>query len=204
MCARHTHRYTYLGRRRRRRRRHRRRRRRCRCRRSYSYSSRCAHTRARVSSLRNAALAPPHPRSLAPRSRLLPRAVWACFLCAVFTFRYDVHHCLLRRLCLLLVAVITCRHVRHCLLHRRHPYQATNPSGLWSAFVITAVSSRDGRAPSTRRPILPGSGLPGSSPPSLTGVPLYQAASPSGLWSALVITAVSDGRAYLPRGRRFP
>ena len=59
-----------------------------------SLRSRCAHTRARVSSLRNAALASPHPRSLAPRSRLLPRAVCACFLCAV----------------------VTCRHVRHCLL----------------------------------------------------------------------------------------
>ena len=33
---------------------------------------RCARTRARVSSLHDAALASPHPHSLAPRSRLLP------------------------------------------------------------------------------------------------------------------------------------
>ena len=37
-----------------------------------SLRSRCARTRAHVSSLRNAALASLHPRSLAPRSRLLP------------------------------------------------------------------------------------------------------------------------------------
>ena len=111
-----------------------------------SLRSRCAHTRARVSSLRNAALASPHPRSLAPRSRLLPRAVCACFLCAVITRRH-VRHRLLRRLCLLLRPVVTYRYVRHFLLHRRHLYQAINPSGLWSALVITAVSSRDdGRA----------------------------------------------------------
>ena len=52
----------------------------------------CAPTRARVSSRRNAALAFPHPRSLALRSRLLPRAVWACFLCAVVTCRYVRHY----------------------------------------------------------------------------------------------------------------
>ena len=52
-----------------------------------SLRSRCTHTRARVSSPHNAALASPHPRSLEPRSR---------FLCVV----------------------VTCRHVRHCLLLR--------------------------------------------------------------------------------------
>ena len=163
----------------------------------------CAHIRADVSSLRNAALASPHSCSLAPRSRLLPRDVWACLLCAVITCRH-VRHCSLRRLCLLLVC---CRHLPSCtsLLAESSPSIPGNQP--FRALVCLGHHRRliaRRACPSTRRPTLPGSDLPWSSPPSLTGVPFYQAADPSGLWSALVITAVSDGRAPLPREWRFP
>ena len=171
-----------------------------------SLRSRCAHTRARVSSLRNATLASPHPRSLAPRSRLLPRAVCACFLCPVVVTYRHVRHCLLRRLCLLFVG---CRHLplpscasllaaSSSSIPGDQPFRALVCLGHHRRLIARRA------CPSNRRPTLPGFGLPWSSPPSLTGMPLYQAANPSGLWSALVITAVSDGRAPLPRGRRFP
>ena len=113
-----------------------------------SLRSRCAHTRARVSSLRNAALASPHPRSLAPRSRLLPRAVCACF-------------CVLPSLAVMCVIdFCLCAHTRTRVLSLRNaalapphprslaPRSRLLPRAVWACFLSFDVSDgRELRAP---------------------------------------------------------
>ena len=138
----------------------------------------------------------PAPSSLAPRSRLLPRAVCACCLYALVTCRH-VRHCLLRRLCLFFVC---CRHLSSCAallaaslssIPGDLPFRALVCLGHHRRLIARRACS------STRRPTLPGPGLPWSSSPSLAGVPLCPAdgGSPEGAGPSLAADSPEGARA---------